>query len=179
MQNERRVPDGRGRDGAGHIDDACRIDRAEEREREVIVRRRYPPAGPTRRAKKIGRLRAARSRVVGERDGNEEPRVHRAARTVRADGALAMLSYVVAMRAALLPRAIRGLIGAARRAFIATPRHAPTRPSRARGHRASYGEGSTDMADYIAIPIFLVVLSLALTAVLYWGGFVEERRNAR
>jgi hypothetical protein len=31
--------------------------------------------------------------------------------------------------------------------------------------------------DYILIPILLVVMSLALTGLIYWGGFVEERRN--
>ncbi len=35
------------------------------------------------------------------------------------------------------------------------------------------------MPDYVLIPILLVVLALALTALLYWGGFVEERRNRR
>jgi hypothetical protein len=33
--------------------------------------------------------------------------------------------------------------------------------------------------DYVLIPILLVLLSVGLTALLYWGGFVEERRNAR
>jgi hypothetical protein len=33
--------------------------------------------------------------------------------------------------------------------------------------------------DYILIPILLVVMSLGLTALIYWGGFVEERRNSR
>jgi hypothetical protein len=33
--------------------------------------------------------------------------------------------------------------------------------------------------DYYAIPLFLVVLSLVLTGLLYWGGLVEERRNGR
>jgi len=33
--------------------------------------------------------------------------------------------------------------------------------------------------SYYAIPLFLVVLSLGLTALLYWGGFVEEKRNGR
>jgi len=32
--------------------------------------------------------------------------------------------------------------------------------------------------DYYLIPILLVLLSLGLTALIYWGGFVEERRNA-
>ncbi|MEA2689977.1 MAG: hypothetical protein QOD51_2584, partial [Candidatus Eremiobacteraeota bacterium] len=35
------------------------------------------------------------------------------------------------------------------------------------------------MHDYILIPILLVVMSLGLTALIYWGGFVEERRNSR
>jgi hypothetical protein len=29
------------------------------------------------------------------------------------------------------------------------------------------------------VPILLVILSLALLGLIYWGGFVEERRNAR
>lgn len=29
------------------------------------------------------------------------------------------------------------------------------------------------------IPILLVILSAGLTALIYWGGFVEERRNSR
>jgi hypothetical protein len=35
------------------------------------------------------------------------------------------------------------------------------------------------VASYYLIPILLVIMSLALTALLYWGGFVEERRNRR
>jgi hypothetical protein len=35
------------------------------------------------------------------------------------------------------------------------------------------------MPSYYAIPLFLVILSLALVGLLYWGGFVEERRNGR
>jgi hypothetical protein len=31
--------------------------------------------------------------------------------------------------------------------------------------------------DYYLIPLLLVVMSLGLTALIYWGGFVEERRN--
>jgi hypothetical protein len=27
------------------------------------------------------------------------------------------------------------------------------------------------------VPIFLVVMSLALVALIYWGGFKEEARN--
>ncbi len=33
------------------------------------------------------------------------------------------------------------------------------------------------VADYILIPILLAVMSIALVALIYWGGFVEERRN--
>ncbi len=35
------------------------------------------------------------------------------------------------------------------------------------------------MPDYVLIPILLIVLALALTGLLYWGGLVEERRNGR
>jgi hypothetical protein len=35
------------------------------------------------------------------------------------------------------------------------------------------------LPDYILIPLLLVVLAVGLTALLYWGGFVEERRNRR
>ena len=34
-----------------------------------------------------------------------------------------------------------------------------------------------DVPDYILIPILLVVMSIGLMALIYWGGFVEERRN--
>jgi hypothetical protein len=27
------------------------------------------------------------------------------------------------------------------------------------------------------VPIFLIVFSAAITALIYWGGFVEEARN--
>jgi hypothetical protein len=33
--------------------------------------------------------------------------------------------------------------------------------------------------DYILIHILLVVISIGLMALIYWGGFVEERRNGR
>jgi hypothetical protein len=33
--------------------------------------------------------------------------------------------------------------------------------------------------SYFLIPILLVVMSLVLVALLYWGGFVEEKRNGR
>lgn len=35
------------------------------------------------------------------------------------------------------------------------------------------------LPDYILIPLLLVIMSLGLTALIYWGGFVEERRNRR
>jgi nitrogen fixation-related uncharacterized protein len=35
------------------------------------------------------------------------------------------------------------------------------------------------MPTYYLIPLSLVVLAVGLTALLYWGGFVEERRNGR
>jgi hypothetical protein len=31
--------------------------------------------------------------------------------------------------------------------------------------------------SYYLIPILLVLMSVALMALIYWGGFVEERRN--
>ena len=33
------------------------------------------------------------------------------------------------------------------------------------------------MPDYYLIPVLLIVMTLALIALIYWGGFVEERRN--
>jgi hypothetical protein len=35
------------------------------------------------------------------------------------------------------------------------------------------------MPVYYLIPLLLVLMSIGLTALLYWGGFVEERRNGR
>jgi hypothetical protein len=35
------------------------------------------------------------------------------------------------------------------------------------------------MPSYYLIPILLVVMCLGLVGLLYWGGFVEERRNSR
>ena len=35
------------------------------------------------------------------------------------------------------------------------------------------------MPSYYLVPVLLVIMSLGLTALIYWGGFVEERRNAR
>jgi flagellar basal body-associated protein FliL len=34
------------------------------------------------------------------------------------------------------------------------------------------------LPDYILIPILLVILAVGLVALIYWGGFVEERRNS-
>jgi hypothetical protein len=31
--------------------------------------------------------------------------------------------------------------------------------------------------SYFVIPVLLVVMSVAIMALIYWGGFVEERRN--
>jgi len=33
------------------------------------------------------------------------------------------------------------------------------------------------MPSYYLIPALLVIMSLALMALIYWGSFVEERRN--
>lgn len=41
------------------------------------------------------------------------------------------------------------------------------------------GAEGARMPSYYAIPLFLVILSLALVGLLYWGGFIEERRNGR
>jgi hypothetical protein len=35
------------------------------------------------------------------------------------------------------------------------------------------------LPSYYLIPILLVIMSVALVALIYWGGFVEERRNRR
>jgi hypothetical protein len=31
--------------------------------------------------------------------------------------------------------------------------------------------------SYFVIPVLLVIMSVAIMALIYWGGFVEERRN--
>lgn len=41
------------------------------------------------------------------------------------------------------------------------------------------GAGKGDPVEYYTIPILLVVLSLGLTGLIYWGAAVEEKRNAR
>ncbi len=33
--------------------------------------------------------------------------------------------------------------------------------------------------SYYLVPVSLVVMSVALVAIIYWGGFIEERRNGR
>ena len=47
----------------------------------------------------------------------------------------------------------------------------------ARGHRSGARNASIEMASYYVIPWLLVVLSVALVALIYWGSLVEERRN--
>nr|WP_317994359.1 hypothetical protein [Vulcanimicrobium alpinum] len=48
-----------------------------------------------------------------------------------------------------------------------------------RGERANPNAKGVCVPDYIAIPLFLVVMSAGLVALIYWGGFVEEKRNGR
>jgi hypothetical protein len=31
--------------------------------------------------------------------------------------------------------------------------------------------------SYYVIPVLLVIMSVVLMGLIYWGGFVEERRN--
>jgi hypothetical protein len=33
--------------------------------------------------------------------------------------------------------------------------------------------------SYYLIPLLLVAMSVGLLALIYWGGFIEERRNGR
>jgi hypothetical protein len=33
--------------------------------------------------------------------------------------------------------------------------------------------------DYVLIPLLLVIMSVGLMALIYWGGFIEERRNGK
>lgn len=47
----------------------------------------------------------------------------------------------------------------------------------ARGGPEPGGAQPNRVPDYILIPILLVIMSLGLVALIYWGGFVEERRN--
>ena len=54
----------------------------------------------------------------------------------------------------------------------------PKRHAAQRGRLAA-GEATSDMPVYYLIPLLLVLMSIGLTALLYWGGFVEERRNGR
>jgi hypothetical protein len=39
------------------------------------------------------------------------------------------------------------------------------------------GEKRNPVPDYILIPLLLVLMSVGLVALIYWGSFVEERRN--
>ena len=43
-----------------------------------------------------------------------------------------------------------------------------------RANRAGKGD---PVPAYYLIPVLLVVMSVALVAVIYWGAWVEERRN--
>jgi hypothetical protein len=43
-----------------------------------------------------------------------------------------------------------------------------------RANRTGKGE---PVPSYYIIPVLLVVMSLALLAIIYWGSFIEERRN--
>ncbi len=46
--------------------------------------------------------------------------------------------------------------------------------------RTTIGQPKGDpVPRYYDIPVLLVVLSLILTGLIFWGGFVEERRNGR
>jgi hypothetical protein len=40
-------------------------------------------------------------------------------------------------------------------------------------------ESADFVPDYVVIPVLLCVLCIVLTGLIYWGGFVEERRNSR
>ena len=40
-------------------------------------------------------------------------------------------------------------------------------------------EKGEPVPSYYLVPVLLVIMSLGLTALIYWGGFVEERRNSR
>ncbi|GAC1658668.1 MAG: hypothetical protein NVS4B13_02030 [Candidatus Elarobacter sp.] len=46
------------------------------------------------------------------------------------------------------------------------------REGRLRATRTTSG-----VASYVLVPILLVLMSLGLTGLIYWGGVVEERRN--
>ena len=39
--------------------------------------------------------------------------------------------------------------------------------------------GKGDHVQYYTIPILLIIMSLGLIALIYWGSFVEEKRNGR
>lgn len=45
-----------------------------------------------------------------------------------------------------------------------------------RAKRTGKGE---PVPSYYLIPVLLVIMSVALLALIYWGSFIEERRNSR
>ena len=49
-------------------------------------------------------------------------------------------------------------------------------PARARANLTTKGE---PVPSYFLVPWLLVAMSVGLIALIYWGGFVEERRNSR
>jgi hypothetical protein len=69
--------------------------------------------------------------------------------------------------------------------------HAPLRPgaplpgaARGKGSRRGRANRSDDskgdpVPSYYVVPVSLVLMSVALVAIIYWGGFQEERRNGR
>ena len=46
------------------------------------------------------------------------------------------------------------------------------------GARAERGKGEL-VPSYYLVPWLLVVMSVGALALIYWGGFIEERRNGR
>jgi len=46
-----------------------------------------------------------------------------------------------------------------------------------RSDARSEQQKETALPDYVLIPILLVILAVGIVALIYWGGFVEERRN--
>lgn len=40
-------------------------------------------------------------------------------------------------------------------------------------------ERTSSVPSYYLIPVLLVIMSLAIVGLIYWGGFIEERRNGR
>ena len=52
------------------------------------------------------------------------------------------------------------------------------RESTGQGHGRAQEKGEP-VPSYYLIPWLLVAMSVGLVALIYWGGFVEERRNSR